>query len=274
MTRWLLLLCLLLLPARWSVAGEPVRHLAYEAVPAGATALEAAPYAARQAIARRVAAEIVPAVIAALGIEPASAATELTVGGYRLHLNPALHTVLKGADEPAGRLAAALGWVLHQDSVLLADLAANDGDTEFAMVRLAPDRLAPDRLPPDRPDPEGVRRFFVHAAAVHPPLGDGFTALGGGALLFLDLSHTGGLIDGLRRAATGFPAASLGETGQARAQLVDNDWRRYPAGDAYVVRLPAASLPALGPLRARHARLVQACHPPPPAPSSPPGRGP
>ncbi|HYD67925.1 hypothetical protein [Azospirillum sp.] len=251
------------------VAAEPVQRLFYEAVPAmseargpeatapEAGALDKAPFAVRSAFAARVAGELVPAVLRALGHDPAAAVTELTVGGWQLRTNPSLHTALPLADAEADRLAAALGFVLRQDSVLVADLTQGDGRTGSVIVTLP--RLTPDR----------AQRFFAHAARVDAGLGGGYTAFGD-AMLFLNVAGDDGkpysglpdaaFADALARAARRFPAARLTATGLADARFVSNDWAAAPDGADYTRRLDPATVAALRTLRDRHAALLRAAN--------------
>lgn len=257
--RMLVLVGLLILPVPL-LAAEPMQRLFYEAVPGAqvqAGTLESAPFAVRNAFAARVAGELVPAVLRALGHDPAAAVTELTVGGWRLRTNPSLHTALPLADAEADRLAAALGFVLRQDSVLVADLTQGDGRTGSVLVTLP--RLTPDR----------AQRFFAHAATVHAGLGGGYTAFGD-VLLFLNVTgddgqpysglSDGAFADALGRAARGFPAARLTATGLADARFVGNDWTAAPDGEDYARRLAPGTVTTLRTLRDRHTALLRAAN--------------
>jgi len=242
-----------------TAAAEPVQRLFYEAVPAAqeAGALADAPFAVRNGFAARTAGELVPAVLRALGHDPAEAVTELTVGGWRLRTNPSLHTALPLADAEADRLAAALGFVLRQDSVLVADLTQGDGRTGSVVVTLP--RLTPDR----------AQRFFAHAANVHAGLGGGYTAFGD-VLLFLNVigddgTPVSGLPDtafaaALARATRGFPDARVTATGLADARFVSNDWTAAPDGEEYARRLDPGTLATLRALRDRHTALLRAAN--------------
>jgi hypothetical protein len=254
--RLLVFLGLLGLPV-WPLAAQPVQRVFYEALPADSGALAAAPFAVRNALTARIAGELVPAVLRVLGHDPAAVTTELTVGGWQLHTNPLLHTALPLADAEADRLAAALGFVLRQDSVLVADLTQGDGRTGSVVVTLP--RLTPER----------AQRFFAHAAGVHAGLGGGYTAFGD-AMLFLNVAGDdgapySGLPDGafaeaLDRAARTFPTARLTSTGLADARFVGNDWKAAPDGEEYARRLDPGTVAALRVLRDRHAALVRAAN--------------
>lgn len=229
------------------------QHLFFEAVPADVPA--DTPYEARRRLTERVRDDLVPSVLRAAGISEAQAVTELRMGGYRLQTNPSLHMTAPLTDEQADRLAAALGRVLAQDSVLVADFSSSDmagvdRSTGYALVRFPAGTLTPGL----------AQRFFLAAAAEHEGLGGGYTAFGD-TLLFLNLRDAdgqpfSGLTDtgfaaALGRAAQRFPGAALTETGRADARLV--------------APLPPTGHPALESLRARHAALMSETLTPEPA---------
>ena len=229
------------------------QHLFFEAVSAAVP--PDAPYEARRRLTARVRDDVVPSVLRAAGVNEAQAVTELRMGGYRLQTNPSLHMTAPLTDEQADRLAAALGRVLEQDSVLVADFSSSDGTsadgaTGYALVRFPAGTLTPDL----------AQQFFLAAAAEHEGLGGGYTAFGD-ALLFLNLrgadgQPSSGLPDtgfaaALGRAAAHFPGAALTETGRADARLI--------------APLPPTGHPALESLRARHAALMSETLMPEPA---------
>ena len=236
-----------------AVAQAVAQHLFFEAV---STAVPTdTSYEARRRLTERVRDDVVPSVLRAAGVNEAQAVTELRMGGYRLQTNPSLHMTVPLTDEQADRLAATLGRVLDQDSVLVADFSSSDRTgadraTGYALVRFPAGTLTPDL----------AQRFFLAAAAEHEGLGGGYTAFGD-ALLFLNLRGEDGLPSSglpdpgfaaaLGRAAERFPGAALTETGRADARLI--------------APLPPAAHPALESLRARHAALMSETLTPEPA---------
>lgn len=240
----LLLLLALLAPAAPApaqmVAQAVAQHLFFEAVTDDLPA--ALPYDARQRLTERARDDLLPAALRESGVEVAEAATELRMGGYQRRTNPSLHMAVTLPDDAADRLAAALAWVLNQESVLVADFSSADGTTGYALVRFPDGTLTPDL----------AQRFFLAAAAVDGGLGGGYTAFGD-SMLFLNLRGAdgrpfSGLSDAdftavLGRAVATFPGAVLAETGRADARLIE--------------RPSTAPSPTLAPLRARHAALVQ-----------------
>lgn len=255
-------LVLLLLPALSARAADPVLLFSYEVTSAqfGFAKLREASYADRAAVTADALAAIVPDVIAAVGLDPARVETRMTPGGYLGRTNASLQSraALDGAR--ADRLAAALGFVFRQSSVLISDLADRTGGTGFATLRFPRDTL----------DASLAHRFFTHAAGVHQGLGGGYTAFGDD-MIFLNLrDETGkpysGLDDrafaaGLGRAAADFPGARprIAARGSAAARLIGNSWRQMPDGAGYVQVLggPGPSvLPALRGLQDRHTALM------------------
>ncbi|MBP2311238.1 hypothetical protein [Azospirillum soli] len=231
-----------------ALAQGTAQHLFYEVVSADVPA--DASYEARQRLTERARDELVPAILSVMGLDQQSAATELRMGGYRLHTNPSLHTAAPLADAPADRLAAAIAWTFSQDSVLVADFGGGDGTTGYALVRFPEGTLTPAT----------AQRFFEAATTIHDGLGGGYTAFGD-TLLFLNLRGPDGqpysglsdadFTSALRIAVAGFPTTTLTETGLADARLVTPP--------------PANDNPALIPLRARHAALIAETFTPEPA---------
>jgi hypothetical protein len=184
----------------------------------------------------------------------------MTPGGYLARTNASLQSRTRLDVARADRLAAALGFVFRQSSVLISDLADRSGDTGFATLRFPRDTL----------DPSLAHRFFLHAAGIHRGLGGGYTAFGDD-MIFLNLRDEAGkpysglddqaFIAHLGKAAAQFPSVRprVAARGSAAARLVGNSWRQMPDGAGYIGILggsEASELPALRALQERHADLM------------------
>lgn len=238
----------------WSVlpawADSPQIHfLAFETLPAACPALRGAPcrspasYDAREKQAHAARARIVPLVLGAAETAPGRAEISLTHGGYLGRTNPALILALEGSHAEARQLAAMLGYVFAQESVLVWTWA--EEGAAAAVIRFPAGTLTP----------ETGQSFFAAAARRHEGLGGGYTALGD-EMVFLNLRGPdgvpfSGLDDAafaheLRKAAEAFTQApaSAGRTGRVRAILVSNDWVAAPEGEDYLSRIadPSAAL--------------------------------
>lgn len=255
-----LVLVLVLVPAWQAATADTTLLLSYEALPSAQLDLpkaKAAPYADKLPLGRAVAAELVPAIVAAAGLDPAKAATRVGPGGYMLETNPSLQTRIAAKPEAGERLAAALGYVLRQEGVLVSDLHAADGDSYQVTIRFRPGTLTPAR----------AHDFFRRAAEVERGLGGGYSALGDD-LIFLNLRGGDGrplsglsdpaFLAGLAAAADRFPDARVLRSGKARARLVENDWKASPDGADYARMFAAGALAELDRLRVRHTALVRA----------------
>jgi hypothetical protein len=238
-----------------------VQLLSYEAIPSAQVALnlDAATYEQREAVTAAALAEISPAVIAAAGFDPATIETELTPGGYLLNTNASLQARGTMTDDEATRLAAALGYVYRQWSVLVSQLEEEDGGTGYVTVAF-PEGALTAALAQD---------FFESAAAVHEGLGGGYTAFGD-QMIFLNVrDDEGGPYSGLDdmdfaarlgQAAGGFPdaQAKVADAGFAEARFVGNDWETAGAGEDYAAVLDDPALVAkLDEIRAAHTALVE-----------------
>lgn len=257
---------LLLLAVVWvapAAAADPEYLLSYEAVPSAQLDLphiDEAGYAERAALTERVLRDLMPDVMRAVGIDPERTRTLLTPGGYLLRTNASLQTRLAGTPDDAARLAAALGYVFRQYSVMVSDLGTADGGTGYVAVSFAPGRL----------DAGLAQRFFEAAAALDDGLGGGYTAFGD-TLYFLNVrgddgAPYSGLDDAtfarlLGKAAAGFAGegASVVEVGRADARFVGNDWVERPGGEGYAALLGGPrgdAVTALDRLRDRHTAIV------------------
>lgn len=255
MKRYGLLLALLL--ACGPAAAQNALLFSYEAMPSAQIALpkaKTAPYADRERLARAAADELVPAIIDAMKLDPARAKTEVAPGGYLRETNPSLQTTLSLGHADARRLAAALGYVLRQGSVLVSDCADPAGTAGYAAIRF--DRAI---------DADLAHKFFLHAAGVEKGLGGGYSVTGG-RMLFINLAGADGkpfsglpdtaFLAGLRRAAETFPGAALAGSGKCRAYLVANDWSKATNGEEYATELGAGG-GGLMLLRLKHTTMVE-----------------
>lgn len=255
MLRFGLLFALLL--AFGPAAAQSPLLFSYEALPAAQIVLpkaKTAPYADRDRLARTVADELVPAIIDAMKFDPTRAKTEVAPGGYLLETNPSLQTTLAIGHAEARRLAAALGYVLRQGSVLVSDCGDPAGTAAYAAIRF-------DRPP----DADLAHKFFLHAAAIEKGLGGGYSVTGG-RMLFINLAGADGkpfsglgsdaFVAGLRRASQSFPGAALAASGKCRAYLVENDWSKSTNGEGYAAQLgPGGG--GLMLLRLKHTAMVE-----------------
>jgi hypothetical protein len=258
-------LCLCGLLLAWTVtaaeAAEAVRRLFFEAIPAtqiDLPHLDRAGYADRERVAQAVVRELLPELFRAVEVDPAVIRMELAPGGYLGHTNPSIQAALAASEDVATRLAAALGLMLRQESVLVAVLET-PGDTFYALLHIEGPRLTP----------ETAQSFFVRAAAADPGLGGGYSTLDG-ALLFLNMRDSAqrpysGLGDdlfggALGRVAAAFVGARIERAGSAAARFIGNDWAAAPAGEQYRAMLASAGKPdraaTLDALQRRHTDLV------------------
>jgi len=224
---------------------EPSLQLSYEAMPGdgidvGVTLPATISYDSRAGFSQGILDDLVPAVLAAVDVDSNAVTSVITPGGYEGTTNPSIQSMLDTDDDSATRVAAALGFVLHQGAVLAADYSDANGGTAWGAVRFLDG--APDALQ--------AQAFYVWATEVDPGLGGGYTAWGD-RLIFLNLhgddgSPSGGLADdaflaAMTRAAqecTVVPVA-LAASGEARAWLVENDWSTAPDGEDYLSTLGA-----------------------------------
>jgi hypothetical protein len=241
--------------------GADVWLVSYEVIPSAQNdmKLETATYAEKAEVAAAALEAISPRVATAVGIDPTALETDLTPGGFLLQTNPSLQTRGAMAEDDAVRLAAALGYVFRQWSVLVSRPDNASGDTGYVSVAFPEDALTP----------EAAQAFFLAAAAADEGLGGGYTAFGD-EMIFLnvrDADHQpySGLEDvafaaKLGAAAGGFDGAALSVAGAgyARALFVGNDWETAPNGEAYAATVgDAEALRALEALRIEHAALVE-----------------
>ncbi|MSP49718.1 MAG: hypothetical protein EXQ95_10380 [Alphaproteobacteria bacterium] len=226
----------------------------------GLTRMREAQYADRAAFTVKVKDELLADIFRTVGVDPAKVRTEMTPGGYLLRTNSSLQSRAVVDWRQADRVAAALGYVFRQSSVLVSDLADAKGGTGLAVVRFPRGTLTAAM----------AHGFFEHAAKVHKGLGGGYTAFGD-EMIFLNVRDDAGkpyselddkaFAGGLREAAKTFKdgRARLVRVGQAKARFVGNSWRQKPNGEDYVALLGGAADPAvvrLKPIQDRHTAMI------------------
>jgi hypothetical protein len=233
--------------------------LSYEAIPSVQVPLnlDAATYAQREAVTQAALETIAPKVFAAAGVDPATVETDLTPGGYLLKTNASLQARAPVDQATATRLAAALGYVFRQWSVLVTTFDAAEGGTAYVSVGFPEGALTA----------EVAQAFFEAAAAVDQGLGGGYTAFGDD-MLFLNVRDGegkpySGLDDIVFAARLGQAAGAFGQgarvvdAGRAEARFVENDWDAASDGEDYAATLADPALvAALDGLRAEHTALV------------------
>lgn len=235
--------------------------ISYEAIPSAQVALnlDGATYAERAELTAAAAGSISPKVIAAVGLDPAAIETDITPGGYLLATNASLQARGRLREDEAIRLAAALGYVYRQWSVLVSRLDETSGETGYVRVAFPDDALTP----------VSAQAFFEAAAAVNGGLGGGYTAFGD-EMIFLNVRDPAhqpyselddvAFAAYLGQAAGAFDGEPLriAGAGYARALFVGNDWDTAPQGEDYAEALgDAAPLDALNALRAAHTALSE-----------------
>lgn len=224
-------------------------YVAYQAIPGTDTGwpdIARLDYAARERLSEAVQRDILPGVVKALGLQALE--TQIVPGGYMLKTDPSLVTRFPAGEEAAAlHFAAAMGYVLRQDAVLIF-AADEQGDSLTVRIRLDETCLTP----------QTAQRFFERAAQTAKGLGGGYTAFGC-EMLFINLRGEGGapysrlddmrFAAALRRAAAGFsPAATVAGAFRARTALIGSDWPGNGAGQVYVDRMAALPVEAVAPL--------------------------
>ncbi|MFS2175446.1 hypothetical protein ACCC98_05775 [Rhizobium pisi] len=196
--------------------------------------LAQASYDDRAGFSAEVLKEIVPKIIMANGIDPATLETEVTPGGYLLKTNASLQTEGDLDDTVADRLAGSMGYVFRQYSVLASRLNDTTGKTGFVVVRFPQDSL----------NATIAQRFFEAADATKNGLGGGYTAFGD-EQIFLNVTNSEGkpysglddatFQDGLKRTAASFgdPQPEVSSSGKATARFIGNDWEKSKRGEDY-----------------------------------------
>ena len=226
----------------------------------GLTKLREAQYADRAAFAAKVKDELLADIFRAVGTDPAKVRTEITPGGYLLRTNSSLQSRARVDGRQADRLAAALGYVFRQSSILVSDLADARGGTGLTIVRFPRGTLSAAK----------AHAFFEHAAEVHKGLGGGYTAFGD-EMIFLNVRDDAGkpyselddkaFAAGLKQASASFKdsRARVVRVCHAKAKFVGNSWRQKSNGEDYVALLGGSADPAiikLKPLQDRHTAML------------------
>jgi hypothetical protein len=247
--------------AAWGAAAQEADVLlSYEAIPSVQVPLnlDAATWDQREAVTRAALETIAPKVFAAVGVDPAAVETDLTPGGYLLKTNASLQARAPVDPATATRLAAALGYVFRQWSVLVTTFDAAEGGTAYVSVGFPEGALTA----------ELAQAFFEAAAAVDQGLGGGYTAFGDD-MLFLNVRDGegqpySGLDDIAFAARLGQAAGAFGQgarvvdAGRAEARFVENDWEAASDGEDYAATLAAPALvEKLDALRGEHTALVE-----------------
>jgi hypothetical protein len=246
------------------VQAQNYTYVAWQAIPGTDTGwpdIARLNYAQRQAISEGLQRDILPGVLRALAIGEAATRTEIVPGGYRLRTDPSFVTRFAPEQEAHALLfAAAIGYVLRQDSVLIFAIDQR-GDSLTVRVRLTETCLTP----------QTAQRFFERAAAVAQGLGGGYTAFGC-EMLFINLRDGKGapysgmddvrFATALQRATAGFsPTAVVAGEFRTRTVLFGSDWPGNGAGRLYVDRMrdvPLDAIVALDLLAFRFGDLLRA----------------
>lgn len=215
--------------------------ISYEATPSVGfelPGLAKASYEERAAFSSEVLREIIPKIAAANRLDPSGLETEVTPGGYLLKTNASLQTRAQLDDKAADRLAASLGYVFRQYSVLVSRLDEPSGKTGYVAVRFPKDTL----------DANVAQSFFEAADATKKGLGGGYTAFGD-EQYFLNVTDSAGkpysglddatFLAGLKQAAAVFkePKPESIAAGRATARFIGNDWKASKQGEEYISQL-------------------------------------
>jgi hypothetical protein len=227
-------------------------YVAYQAIPGTRTGwpdITRLDYHARQRLSEEVEQRILPDLVRALSLQELSLDTQIVPGGYRLKTDPTLITRFPPAEEEAAlRFAAALGYVLRQDSMLVFAVDQAAGQSHTVRVRFAGECLTP----------QNAQRFFEQATRTSKGLGGGYTA-SGCEMLFINLRDErgkpySGLEDGafaaaLDRATQGFtPPATIAGSFRARTALIGDGWPGNRSGALYIDKLGSLPMEAIAPL--------------------------
>jgi hypothetical protein len=227
-------------------------YVAYQAIPGTRTGwpdIARLDYSARQRLSEDVQRRILPDVVHTLGLQAMALETQIVPGGYLLRTDPSFVTRFPPMEEEAAlRFAAALGYVLRQDSMLVFAVDQSNGQSSTVRMRFAGNCLTP----------QTAQRFFEQAARASKGLGGGYTAFGC-EMLFINLRDDegkpySGLDDAafaaaLERATRGFaPPATVAGSFRARTVLIGEGWPGSKGGALYIQRLGSLPVEAIAPL--------------------------
>jgi hypothetical protein len=212
-----------------------------------------ATYAQKEAFTRETLAATVPEILALMNVPRAALNARVSPGGYRDAIAPAIQGEAKLAEAEARRLAAALGYVFVQWSVLIADYGAEGGAVSYFTLRYPRGALTTARAEAAF---AGLRRNLASDKL-------GFSSFGD-RMIFLNLETGIGdaaFLTGLRRLhMAGVPlSVTIDGPGKAKAHFVGNDWDKARGGEGYEAIVGAEgkrTIAALRWIRAKHAAAV------------------
>ncbi len=229
--------------------------VAYEVLPltpGDLPGLVRATYEQKAAVTQEAAERLVPVALKTLDGKHRLEWTRVGPGGYAGEINPSIYTSLSATRADAERVAAAIGYVLRQTHVLIADLADRKGNVGMVEVEFKDTGLTPLRA-----------AGFLRAAHLTLASDDlGFSALDD-RMIFLNLGtgiENDAFHAGIAKTAIRFPPPpTVSALRRATAFFVSNNWKKQPDGEAYAARLGGEMSPLvlnLRQLRARHRALI------------------
>lgn len=220
-------------PAAAPAEAQRIWLIAYEALPAPGKALPGlvrATYEQKSQVTQEAAERLVPKVMRLVGAGRRLEWTRIGPGGYAGEINPSIYTSISATRAQAERTAAALGYVLRQSVVLVADLNDREGETAMVEINFRDTGLTPLRA-----------AGFLRAANLTLASNDvGFSALDD-RMIFLNIGtdvENEAFHAGLAKTAVGFsPTPSVSDIKRATAVFVSNNWSTAPDGEEYAARL-------------------------------------
>lgn len=227
-------------------------YVAYQAIPGTRTGwpdIARLDYNARQRLSEEVQRRILPEIVRTLDLQALALETEIVPGGYMLKTDPSFVTRFPPTEEEAAlRFAAALGYVLRQDSMLVFAVDQAAGQSRTVRVRFAGECLTP----------RTAQLFFEQAARTEKGLGGGYTAFGC-EMLFINLRDDKGkpysglddnaFVAALERATQGFaPPATIAGSFRTRTVLIGEGWPGNKSGALYIDKLGSLPVEAIAPL--------------------------
>lgn len=210
--------------------------VAYEVLPLerkDLPGLVRATYQQREEVTREAAERLVPKALRVFGSDLRLEWTRIGPGGHAGEINPAVYTSISATRVQAEKVAAALGYVMRQSSVLVADLQDDKGNIAMVEISFSDAGLTPLRA-----------AGFLRAANLTLASNElGFSAIDD-RMIFLNIGT--GIDDeafhaGLAKTATTFPPPpAVSAVKRATATFVTNNWSRSPDGEEYAARLGGA----------------------------------